>query len=353
MRIAVLLSGGVDSSVALALLKQQGHDITAFYIKIWLQDELAFLGNCPWDEDISYARAVCQQLNVPLEIVPLQKEYHDIVVAYTIQQIKAGRTPNPDMICNERIKFDAFIRAIDSSYEYIASGHYAQIEHNADSSVLLCSPDPVKDQTYFLAQMKVAQLRRVLFPIGHLTKPQVRQYAQQFNLPNQQRPDSQGLCFLGKLKFSDFIRHYIPDETGSIIEYESGKWLGEHRGFWHHTIGQRQGLGLPGGPWYVVSKEVATNTVFVSRDYYAPDKKRDTLTISACNWLVDTIEGYSSLEVKLRHGVRRYQCTVVQEQNDIRVNLDASDQGIAAGQFAVLYDGMRCLGSGVINGSYR
>lgn len=351
MKIAVLVSGGVDSSVALALLKQQGHDVTAFYIKIWLQDELAFLGNCPWDEDISYAQAVCQQLDVPLEVVPLQKEYHDIVVAYTIQQIKTGRTPNPDIICNERIKFDAFIRAIDPLYEYIASGHYAQIQHNADSSILLCSTDPVKDQTYFLAQMKPAQLRRVMFPIGHLTKLQVREQAQLFNLPNKNRPDSQGLCFLGKLKFSDFIRQYIPDQAGPIVEYESGKHLGEHKGFWHHTIGQRQGLGIAGGPWYVVSKDISTNTVYASRDYYAPDKKRDIFVMHTCNWLVDTVENYTNLELKLRHGAHRYRCTLKQEQDGkVRVNLDTSDQGIAAGQFAVLYDGMHCLGSGVIDG---
>jgi tRNA-5-taurinomethyluridine 2-sulfurtransferase len=352
MNIALLLSGGVDSSVALALLKRQGHTVTAFYLKIWLEDELAFLGECPWDEDLLYARAVCEGEQVPLEIVSLQRAYWDTVVSYTIAEVKAGRTPNPDIVCNERIKFDAFLQAISPTFDYIASGHYAQITHADDGSapVLLCSPDPIKDQTYFLAQMKSAQLARVLFPIGHLTKAQVREYAQEFNLPNKQRKDSQGLCFLGKLKFRDFIKQYLGEVAGPIREYESGAVLGEHKGFWYHTIGQRQGLGLGGGPWYVTHKDVATNAVFVSKDYYTHDKIRNTFTIDSCNWLAEPPIEKQGIEVKLRHGAQRYACYIAKEGDVLRVSLDGSDQGIAPGQFAVFYDGTRCVGSGIING---
>jgi tRNA (5-methylaminomethyl-2-thiouridylate)-methyltransferase len=351
MKIAVLLSGGVDSSAALALLKSQGHELTAFYLKIWLEDELAFLGDCPWDEDLAYVKAVCEQYDVPLEVVSLQRAYWDQVVAYTIAEVRAGRTPNPDILCNERVKFGAFLESIDASFERIASGHYAQIKLDADGIPhLLCSPDAIKDQTYFLAQLQPKSLARALFPIGHLTKDEVRAYAHDQNLPNKQRKDSQGLCFLGKLKFRDFIKYHVGESLGPIIEYESGRLLGEHKGFWFHTIGQRQGLGLGGGPWYVTHKDVAANRLFVSRNYYTDEKTRDTFTLGACNWLANVADQSQKLEVKIRHGAERYGCRLERCGDQTRVFLDGSDQGIAPGQFAVFYSGMRCLGSGVING---
>ena len=352
MKIAVLVSGGVDSSVALRLLKDQGHDLTAFYLKIWLEDELSYLGDCPWEEDLSYVRAVCQQAGVPLQVISLQKEYWDQVVSYTMAEIKSGRTPNPDVLCNQRIKFGMFFNHIDDSFDKVATGHYAQIIEVDGEYQLHRAPDPIKDQTYFLSYLSKAQLSRALFPIGHLHKEQVRQLAQKYDLPNKERKDSQGICFLGKLKFSDFIKYHVGENPGDMIEYETGKKLGTHKGFWFHTIGQRQGSGLAGGPWYVVAKDTVANKVFISRNYYSEDKKRDNFMVSNCNWLSENPPTKTDLQVKLRHGKNIYNCTVIQlSETDWQVTLAQDDQGIAEGQFAVFYDDHLCLGAGVISNS--
>ena len=348
MKIAVLLSGGVDSSVALRLLQEQGHDVTAFYLKIWLEDELAYMGSCPWEQDLSYAQAVCDQAGVPLEVVPLQKEYWDHVVSYTIVQIKAGRTPNPDIFCNKLIKFGFFLEKIDPSFEKIASGHYAHVCKKDDRYLLQSAPDPVKDQTYFLSYLSQEQLARVAFPIGHLSKPQVRALAKKFDLPNKERKDSQGICFLGKLKFSEFIRHHLGDKPGDLLEFESGTKLGQHKGFWYYTIGQRQGIGLSGGPWYVVDKNTDKNIVYISRDYYADDKVRDIFVVDKVNWIAG-VPNKQNLRIKIRHGAPFHECAIdMDQQGRVHVKLACSDQGIAPGQFAVFYDGKNCLGGGVI-----
>lgn len=348
MKVAVLVSGGVDSSVALNLLKNQGHDITAFYLKIWLEDELSYLGNCPWQEDLTYVEEVCQKLNVPLRVVSLQKEYWQEVVSYTIAEVKAGRTPNPDMLCNQRIKFGMFFNHIDQSFDKVATGHYAQVCEINGEIALIRAPDLVKDQTYFLSYLSKPQLQRALFPIGHLLKADVRQLAQDFDLPTKNRKDSQGICFLGKLKFDDFIKHYLGEQDGDIIEYETGKKIGQHKGFWYHTIGQRRGSGLPGGPWYVVSKDTIRNIVYMSRHYHDADKRRDTFTITDCNWIVDMPTGSYDMLVKVRHGQKIYQAKVNVDENNANVILAEHDQGIAPGQFAVLYDRQRCVGAGKI-----
>ncbi len=349
MKIAVLLSGGVDSSVALKLLKDQGHDITAFYLKIWLEDELSYLGSCPWLEDLEYAQKVCEKLDIPLEVISLQKEYHEEIISYTIAQVKAGRTPNPDILCNSRIKFGMFLNAIDKSFDKVATGHYAELKEHDGNVQLLRSPDPIKDQSYFLSHLTQAQLQRALFPIGHLRKEQVRHLAKQFDLPTQDRKDSQGLCFLGKLKFRDFIKHYLGEKKGSMIEFETGQHVGSHNGFWFYTMGQRQGLGLAGGPWYVVDKDPQKNIVYISRNYYSSEKQRDTFEIEQCNWLIEVPETMQTLQVKMRHGAQRYDCTITPKRNgQVLVHLNDRDQGIAPGQFAVFYDDTRCIGGGVI-----
>ena len=346
---AVLVSGGVDSSVALHMLKEQGHTLTAFYLKIWLEDELSFLGTCPWQEDLNYVELVCKQIGVPLEIISLQREYWDTVVAYTLAEIRAGRTPNPDMLCNQQVKFGAFFDKIDTSFTAVATGHYAQTKL-VDNQVLLCrAQDTIKDQTYFLSQLKQEQLARALFPIGHLEKAQVRDYAAQFALATHNRKDSQGICFLGKLKFSDFIKYHLGDKTGYLVEHETGKKLGTHRGYWYYTPGQRQGLGLPGGPWYVVGKTIEDNTVYISRNYYTQDKPRDTFEVAVSNWIAQTPPLSTQLQVKLRHGAFLHACTLEQlTDTTYRVTLAQRDQGIAPGQFAVFYDHDICLGGGVI-----
>ena len=360
MNIAVLVSGGVDSSVALKLLKEQGHNVTAFYLKIWLEDELAFLGNCPWEEDLSFVKQVCQDLNVDLKIVPLQKEYHAQVVKYTINEVELGRTPNPDIFCNKQIKFGAFLDYINNNYknkfDKIATGHYANICEIGNKYYLKTAPDKIKDQTYFLSYLSQEQLSKIICPIGQYSKQEVRELASKYNLANKDRKDSQGICFLGKLKFSEFIKHHLGEKSGDIIELETNKKWGEHKGYWFYTIGQRQGLGLGEGPWYVVNKDIKNNIIYISRDYFAEDKARDNFIVSDLNLINFSLEdlvNIKDLKVKLRHGPEYHKCKISildnNKNNKLKVNLLERDQGIAAGQFAVFYQDDICLGSGIIS----
>ena len=350
MNIAILLSGGVDSSVALHLLQEQGHTVTAFYLKIWLEDELSFLGTCPWEEDLEYVRAVCEQRNVPLRIISFQQQYRDKIIAYTISEIKAGRTPNPDVLCNLHIKFGAFYDVIGTEFDYVATGHYA-CKKESDGGAYLCqAPDPIQDQTYCLSQLRQDQLKKALFPLGDLCKEQVRILAHQLDLPNKARKDSQGVCFLGKLKFSDFIKYHAGEQLGDLIEYDTGKKVGEHKGFWFYTIGQRHSIGLSGGPWYVVAKDNAKNQVFISRNYYAENKTRNAFIIDRCNWTSGIAEtDFSGVTLKMRHGPVAVGCLVEPlTDGGLAITLEKHDQGIAPGQFAVLYKNGVCLGGGPI-----
>ena len=352
MKVAVLVSGGVDSSVALALLKEQGYDVTAFYLKIWLEDELSFLGDCPWEEDLDYAKKVCDQLDVPLKIVSLQKEYHEKVVAYTIAEVKAGRTPNPDIFCNAWIKFGVFYDSINGKYDKVATGHYAQVVQEGDKFLLKTAPDLIKDQTYFLSRLTQEQLSKAMFPIGGFDKGEVRELAHKFDLPTKARKDSQGICFLGKLKFSEFIKHHLGEQPGDLVEHETGEVLGRHNGFWFYTIGQRQGLGLSGGPWYVVAKDTDKNIVYISRNYFDERKERDSFEVENCHWIACVEPIKLNLEVKMRHGAQRYECVLEKlDSNRYLVKLSERDQGIAPGQYAAFYDGDICLGAAMISNS--
>lgn len=353
MKIAVLVSGGVDSSVALALLKDAGHDVTAYYMKIWLEDELQFLGKCPWEEDLEYVRAVCEKLAVPLEIVPFQKEYWERVVSYTISEVKEGRTPNPDMLCNARIKFGAFYELFGKDYDKVATGHYAQVEEKEGVTFLKTSPDLIKDQTYFLSQLSQAQVAKALFPIGSFPKEEVRRLAEKFALPNAKRKDSQGICFLGKIPFDEFVKFHLGVKPGKLVEEGTGKILGEHEGFWYYTIGQRKGIRLSGGPWYVTRKNPETNEVFLSHGEMRIGEARDTFRASSLNWISDKPPEEKALQVKVRHGEKKYAATLTwTSEVQVEVKLIEKDQGLAAGQFAVFYDGEYCLGGGVIDENY-
>lgn len=347
MKVAVLLSGGVDSSVALRLLKDEGHDVTAFYLKIWLQDEFSFLGDCPWEEDLEFARAVCQQADVPLEIINMQNEYWDSVVSYTISEIKEGRTPNPDMFCNRLIKFGQFINKIDNSFEKVASGHYAKIENQNGKFILKTSPDPIKDQTYFLAYLTQHQLSRALFPIGSFKKKQIRELALNYNLPNMNRKDSQGICFLGKIKFSDFIKHHLGEIEGDIIDIDTNKIMGRHKGYYFYTIGQRSGLRLGGGPWYVISKDIKENIVYISKENIT-NRARKEFKVGKFNWISEESPISGNYFVKIRHGENFYKCTLNINGDSGIVLSDKEDRGIAPGQFAVFYKDDICLGGSVI-----
>ena len=321
-KIAVLVSGGVDSSVALLKLKKLGLDVTAFYLKIWLEDELSHLSDCPWREDLKYVEGVCKKLEVPLEILNFQKEYFDKVVSYTIAEIKAGRTPNPDVMCNNNIKFGV--------------------------KTLKIAADDFKDQTYFLANLKDQQLAKIIFPLGDMPKSEVRKMAQLADLPNADRKDSQGICFLGKFKFNEFIGHYLKPQKGSIIDFDTKETLGEHQGYFFHTIGQRKGLGLSGGPYYVVAKDHKDNIVFVSKNYHSPDKLRNEFIANNLN-IFGEIELPKDVKVKIRHGKDYHEAQVKYLSADsVQVSLKESDQGIAPGQFVVFYQDEYCLGSAII-----
>ncbi len=359
MSTAVLLSGGVDSSVALRLLRDAGHDdITAFYLKVWLEDELSFLGSCPWDEDVGYAREICASLGVPLEIVPMQREYWDRVVSYTLAELEAGCTPSPDIFCNQRIKFGAFLDEVGASFDRVGTGHYARVEEarveearvedGAGAFRLLKGVDPVKDQTYFLSYLDQRQLARCVFPIGGVRKDEVRELAARYELPNRDRPDSQGICFLGKIRFEEFVEHHLGARPGEIRERETDSRLGEHRGFWFHTIGQRRGLGLSGGPWYVVGKDLERNIVYVSHARKLDEHRRGDFEIGAPHWIGGPPTG-APLSVKLRHGERVHGCLLALRDGDGgHVSLDGGDAGIAPGQFAVFYEADTCLGAAPI-----
>ena len=380
--VALLLSGGVDSSVALHLLLQQGYDVTPFYLKIWLEDELSHLGECPWEDDLQWCQQVCEHAgnNMTLQTMSLQSQYQQRVMDHTLQEAKAGRTPNPDILCNSRVKFGCFLEELAGSFDHVASGHYAQLqlqeeEDDSDGNTnsrqkLYRAPDPVKDQSYFLCALSQAQLQTLLFPIGHLEKSEVRQLADQFQLPNRHRPDSQGLCFLGKLKFSDFLHANLGEKPGEIIDAVSGLAIGQHKGVWYHTVGQRKGIGkslfplaTSQGPWYVVAKDPSQNIVYASNQYDEQvfEQARSQVHVEEIHWIAGapptrTSEeegGMLQLQMKIRHGPRLVEGTlelVPDDPNQGIVRLEKKDGGLAPGQFIVFYkeDG-ECLGGGIIS----
>ena len=353
MQVALLLSGGVDSSVALAELVRAGHDVRAFYLKVWLEDELDHLGQCPWEDDLASAGAVCERFGVPLSVVPLQIAYHEAVVQYTLTELRAGRTPSPDLFCNERIKFGAFLDYLLAHPDVdddvaVATGHYAVIRARDAHVELARSPDPVKDQTYFLSHLAQHQLQRIIFPIGGMTKREVRELAGRLDLPNKERPDSQGICFLGKIRYPDFIRHYLGEREGAIVDSESGARLGTHRGFWFYTIGQRQGLGLGGGPWYVVGKDPESNTIIVSHAEAVDRSARVRFDVDELSWTWEP-PATQDVTIKLRHGPHLHEARLAWHGDSrITVTMREPDRGVAPGQFAVFYDGDVCLGAGRI-----
>ena len=364
LNVAVLLSGGVDSSLALYLLhKVAGHNVTAFYLQIWFQEDFRNTWDaCPWEEDLEYCQKVCDALGVPLKTVPLTNEYWDRVVQHSIKEVRAGRTPNPDMLCNSRVKFGAFYEYLEANhadeFDRVASGHYASLR----DGVLALTPDVVKDQTYFLANLRSSQLRKAMFPLGGFDKPTVRALAGLANLPTKGRKDSQGICFLGKVKFDEFIREHLGEWPGPLIDRDTGEVVGYHSGYWFYTVGQRKGIGLPGGPWFVVEKDILWNAVYISREMLraADDTMDETNRVFDCvevNWHLDARRvDLSRMRCKVRHGPRLYGCDVVvpidsstHPPTTLRVSLDAADQGLAAGQYAVLYDDAdRCVCCGVI-----
>lgn len=352
MNIAVLISGGVDSAVVVHQLAEQGHNLHLFYIRIGNDDGR---GDCSAEEDIEMCKLIAVRYNFPLDIAPLHEEYWEHVMDYTLQTVKKGLTPHPDIMCNRIIKLGFFEQRWGHNFEQTATGHYATTSFVNGVKFLGTAADPVKDQTDFLAQITYPQLEHVIFPIGHLTKPQVRQIAVQAKLPNATRRDSQGICFLGKIDYNDFIRRHLGEKPGSIIEIETGRKLGEHRGYWFHTIGQRKGLGLSGGPWYVVKKNVDDNVVFVSGGYNCTKQYGRTLYLSEMHWISGNpwpdIDQPVNIAFKNRHMPEFLRGSLTKMgENEYVIQSDTDVQGIAPGQYAVVYDAecRFCFGSGVI-----
>lgn len=353
MKIAALVSGGVDSSVTIPLLKKQGFDPHIFYIKIGLEDQNAFM-DCPSEEDIEITTWIAKKYNCEFDIVDLQDEYWSSVVKYTIDTVKKGLTPNPDIMCNLLIKFGAFNDKHGNEFDTIVTGHYATNYETEEGIFLSTAADKVKDQTYFLGQITYPQLQKTMFPIGDLPKSKVREIATEMKLPSAGRPDSQGICFLGKINYGDFIKNQIGEMPGEIRELETDKLIGEHKGYWFHTIGQRRGLKLSGGPWFVVKKDIANNIIYASKGYDPISRYNETIYLEDIHFL-NPNHNYSELDkikFKIRHQPEFNTGTLIQDEIGNKIVSDNSISGVAPGQFAVIYDPEEktCIGSAVISG---
>lgn len=351
MNIAVLLSGGVDSSVVVHLLCEQGYRPSLFYIKIGRDD--ADYMDCSAEEDMEMASAIARRYGLSLEVVDLHREYWDRVVAYAIDKIKRGLTPNPDVMCNKLIKFGCFEQRVGKGFDFTATGHYATTVLKDGRTWLGTAADSVKDQTDFLAQIDYLQVSKLMFPLGGLMKNEVRDIARVAKLPSAQRKDSQGICFLGKINYNDFLRRFLGEKEGAIIEMETGKRIGTHKGYWFHTIGQRKGLGLSGGPWFVIRKDIDENIIYVSRGYDTEKQYGTDFALHDFHFITEDLwEGDSPVDVsfKIRHTDTFMKGTLTRGNGLFQIHSHEPLQGIAPGQFGVLYDkdAEICVGSGEI-----
>lgn len=347
-RIAILLSGGVDSSVVVYEFARIGLHPDCFYIKIGPEEEEEW--DCSSEEDLEMATAVAHKYGCKLEVVYCHKEYWNQVTRYTMEKVKAGYTPNPDVMCNRLIKFGAFNEKRGKDYDLIATGHYAQTEWIDGKKWLTTSPDPVKDQTDFLAQIYDWQLKKALFPIGGYMKEEVREIAEREHLVNAKRKDSQGICFLGKINYNDYIRRYLGENPGDVLELETGKKIGTHKGLWFHTIGQRHGLGFGGGPWNVVKKDIANNVLYVTKGYEPKKAWQQVFPIRDFHFLTEK-ELPQNVTFKIRHTPTFNEARLEKTADGCYVvHSNQLIQGVAPGQFCVVYDDKhhRCFGSGEI-----
>lgn len=353
MNVAALLSGGVDSSVVVHLLCEQGYKPSLFYIKIGMDG--ADYMDCSAEEDIEMASFIARKYGLPLEIVDLHREYWDNVAAYAIDKISKGLTPNPDVMCNKLIKFGCFEQQVGKEFDFTATGHYATTIQKDGKVWLGTAKDPVKDQTDFLAQINYLQVSKLMFPIGMLEKNEVRQIALDAGLPSAKRKDSQGICFLGKINYNDFVRRFLGEKEGPIVELETGKKIGTHRGYWFHTIGQRKGLGLSGGPWFVIKKDIAENIIYVSHGYGVETQYGNEFYMNDFHFITDNpwkeVEQEVPITFKIRHTPEFIEGRLIKEENKFRILSSDKLQGIAPGQFGVIYDqdAKICFGSGEIS----
>ena len=348
------MSGGVDSSVAAMLLVEQGYDVEGLFMKNWNEDDGTEY--CTAVDDLIDAEAVCDKLGIMLHTTNFSAQYWDRVFEHFLAEYKAGRTPNPDILCNREIKFRAFLdHAIDLGADCIATGHYARTEQRDNSTLLLKGRDNNKDQSYFLSAVHEDKLRHTLFPLGDVEKAQVRERAARAGLITHDKKDSTGICFIGERRFRDFLQRYIPAQPGNI-ETPQGKVLGQHGGLMYHTYGQRQGLGIGGvagadeEPWYVADKDLDRNVLIVVQGNDHPLLYTNSLTTGPIIWINEI---HSALPLRCRAKTRYRQpdqdCTVIQTETDkCTVVFDKPQRAVTPGQQLVLYDGDICLGGAVI-----
>lgn len=356
-RVVVGMSGGVDSSVAALLLKQQGYDVVGLFMKNWEEDDTDEY--CSSRQDFLDAVSVADILDIPLEVVNFSAEYRERVFNLFLAEYKAGRTPNPDVLCNSEIKFKAFLEhAITMGADWIATGHYAQVRQAKGMYQLLKGEDGNKDQSYFLYRLNQQQLARTLFPIGHLYKRDVRRMAREHGLPNSSKKDSTGICFIGERPFREFLNRYLPIEPGEIRTLE-GRVVGQHQGLMYYTIGQRQGLGIGGTrggderPWFVAGKDMANNLLYVVQGHDHPALFRSMLRAEDLSWISGTPpHPYWVYAAKIRYRQTDAPCTILGfEQEVCRIGFAAQQWGVTPGQSVVIYESNVCLGGGVISNS--
>ncbi|MEM9444564.1 MAG: tRNA 2-thiouridine(34) synthase MnmA [Verrucomicrobiota bacterium] len=354
-KILVAMSGGVDSSVAAALLKEQGHDVSGAYMKNWI-NEPNIIGNCPWQEDIEDASAVAKEIKIDFEIVNLMQEYKDRVVKYLIDGYAEGITPNPDVMCNREMKFGVLLDyALENGFEAIATGHYCQKLASNDSSEILEGADPNKDQSYFLALLNQEQIDRSEFPIGHLIKSDVRNEAKRFRLPNFKKKDSQGICFIGEVKMSDFLDAHLPQKPGEIISLD-GKLLGEHRGLHYYTLGQRKGIRVPSNTpnkaYVVVEKRINTNQLVIAlEEPNTPLLYAEGAKICQLSFTSTPLKESRVIQARPRYRAPRVDIKYTPEESAhgmiATIQFSRPQRALAPGQICAFYDGQKLLGGGI------
>jgi len=385
-KVVVGMSGGVDSSVAAYLLKQKGYEVTGLFMKNWDDSSVTLTGNCTWEDDLLFAEMVCKKLGIPLHTVDLSNQYKERVVDYMFAEYERGRTPNPDVLCNREIKFDLFIdEALKLGADYVATGHYCRKEtviiHNKPVYRLLAGKDPNKDQSYFLCQLRQAQISRALFPVGELLKPEVRKIADEQGLATATRKDSQGICFVGKVDLPTFLQQQLQAKEGDIIEIpekydeknnasddfkenakayqykrKDGEKIGMHRGAHFYTIGQRKGLNIGGTdkPMYVIAIDVDENIVFVGKGDHHPGLYRNGLFIASdeVHWVREDLRlvmnDSKEYLVRVRYRQPLQKAKLFVKPEGIYIVFEQPQRGIAPGQFAAWYDEDELIGSGVI-----
>ncbi|AAS43380.1 tRNA 2-thiouridine(34) synthase MnmA [Bacillus tropicus] len=354
-RVVIGMSGGVDSSVAALLLKEQGYDVIGIFMKNW--DDTDENGVCTATEDYNDVIEVCNQIGIPYYAVNFEKQYWDKVFTYFLDEYRAGRTPNPDVMCNKEIKFKAFLEhAIALGADYVATGHYARVAYMDGEYKMLRGVDDNKDQTYFLNQLSQEQLSKTMFPLGELKKPQIREMAKEAGLATAAKKDSTGICFIGERNFKDFLSNYLPAQPG-VMQTLSGEVKGKHDGLMYYTIGQRHGLGIGGNgdPWFAVGKNLKENILYVDQGFHNELLYGDEVIATNVGWVSNKAkEKEFKCTAKFRYRQEDNKVTVqIVDENTVRILCDEPIRAITPGQAVVFYDGDECLGGATIDEVYR